>query len=88
VVEADFDSFGDMWMAVCDRYPAFRDPDHVLQQTSRGLKRLLEQAWKSAESRGHSVGRAMKRLSELQRGNKKSRTESFLDEFMRGSFGT
>ena len=35
----------ELWDAFLDRYPQAKDEEYVIKLKSRGLRRLLEQAW-------------------------------------------
>ena len=52
----------ELWNAVCDRYPEFKDEEYIIRQRPRGLKRLLDQAWDEGHEAGVSNGKALERM--------------------------
>lgn len=49
----------EFWSAVVKKYPDFEDEDHVIKQTSRGLRALISQAFTSGHDQGFLNGKAM-----------------------------
>ena len=52
----------ELWNAVCAKYPDFKDEEHIVKQRSRGLKRLLEQAWDEGHEKGVANGKALESM--------------------------
>ena len=52
----------ELWEAVCDRYPEFKDDEHIVKQRARGLRRLLEQAWDEGHKKGVANGKALESM--------------------------
>lgn len=42
----------ELWNAVVERYPEFKDENFVVKQRARGLRRLLDQAWDEGRDAG------------------------------------
>lgn len=49
----------ELWSKVVERYPEFADDEHVLKQTSRGLRNLIFQAWEKGHEHGFKNGKAV-----------------------------
>jgi hypothetical protein len=54
----------ELWNLVVKRYPDFADDEHVLKQTARGLRRLINQAWDEGKKRGLAERKAKEPSSE------------------------
>lgn len=35
----------EIWRQLVERYPEWKDPDHVVKLKAKGLKALIDQAW-------------------------------------------
>ena len=49
----------EFWAKVVERYPEFSDDEHILKQTSRGLRKLIFQAWEKGHEHGLKNGKAL-----------------------------
>lgn len=49
----------ELWNAFLKRYPQFQDEEAIVKQTSRGLRRFMEQAWDEGYEKGKSAGQAV-----------------------------
>lgn len=67
----------ELWEAVCERYPEFKDDEHIVKQRARGLRRLLGQAWDEGHDQGVKNGRALAVMEQ----EKKAKSDPFRSIF-------
>lgn len=61
----------ELWEQLLKRYPDFKDEEHIVKQTARGLRRLVETAWDEGHAEGVKNGKAIEamRLDEALKNN-------------------
>jgi hypothetical protein len=52
----------ELWAALVERYPEFKDEEYIVKQRARGLKRILDQAWDEGHAKGLANGKALEQL--------------------------
>ena len=52
----------ELWKALLERYPEFADEEYIVKQRSRGLRRLLDQAWDEGHAKGVENGKAIESM--------------------------
>ncbi len=52
----------ELWKALLERYPDFKDEEHIVKQRSRGLRRLMDQAWDEGHAKGVENGKALESM--------------------------
>jgi hypothetical protein len=60
----------ELWNAFLDRYPQFKDDESIVKQTSRGLRRMIDQAWDEGHAKGVANGRALEARESAARASK------------------
>lgn len=69
----------ELWKVYCDKNPKFADSEAQITLTARGIKKLFEQTYDTAHTRGIANGRAL----ELMR---KPKTGSGVDDILKSLF--
>lgn len=67
----------EIWKAFLVDYPHFADGDSVVKLKSRGLQRLLDNAWDEGRDEGHTKGVADGRALESMENAKKLKSHPF-----------
>jgi len=56
-----------LWEAFIERYPQFKDGDSVVKLKSRGLRRMIDQAWDEGHAKGVRNGRPLEKTDNDKR---------------------
>ncbi len=52
----------EIWNALLERHPDFKDEEFVVKLRARGLRRLIDQAWDEGHSKGVENGKALESM--------------------------